>query len=163
MTTKLLARLSLAASLALAATASLNAAEFYYQQTTSTYTYSTFIGPTPIGNLVLTLPAASKDFNAALVTLNVPNITLSNPDPAGSALSAVFEIVAPTPSEFLEATATVGCDTCKSLPANQGVTLVMMVPLGTDTQLVSSEFSTTGNCTATVSAFASISAILVKQ
>src|SRR5579862_6572633 len=89
------ARISLAASLAIASMASLNAAEFFYAQTSATQSYSTFIGPIPVTGLVLTLPAASKDFNAAVVTLNMPNLTLSDPTSKGAPLGATLQIVAP--------------------------------------------------------------------
>jgi len=164
MKTVVLARLSLTTSLALALTASLNAADVFYAQTTATQSYSTFVGPIPVNGLVLTLPPASKDFNAAIVTLNMPNLTLSNPTTKGAALGATLEIVAPfAPGGLLSAGSTIGCDTCTSLPATQNTTIVMKVPLGTTPQEVTSEWSSNGNCTVTTTTFASLSAILAKD
>jgi hypothetical protein len=90
---EILARLSLALSLAIASAA-----------------YSTFIGPIPINGLSFNVPAAGKDFNAAVITLNMPNLTLSNPTTKGGALSAGLSIVAPASSAGpVVAGATIGC------------------------------------------------------
>jgi hypothetical protein len=164
MKTTVLARLLLTVSLVITSAASLSAAEFYYAQTTATQSYSTFVGSIPVTGLSLTLPAASKDFNAALVTLNMPNLTLSNPTSQGAALGATIQVVAPfAPGGFVSATATIGCDTCTRVPGTQDATIVVKVPLGTTSQLAEAEWSSNGSCTVTTQAFASISAILVKE
>ena len=54
------------------------AADAFYAETTTTQSYSTFIGPIPISGLSFTIPAASTRFNAALVTLSLPNLFLSD-------------------------------------------------------------------------------------
>jgi hypothetical protein len=121
MKTNALARISLAVSLALTSAALLSAADSFYAQTTATQSYSTYIGGIPITGLSFTVPAASKDFNAALVTLNMPNLTLSDPTTPGAALAATLQIIAPfSPTGVSTATATIGCDTCTSLRARQG-------------------------------------------
>ena len=112
----------------------------------------------------LTLPAASKNFNAAVVTLNMPNLTLSDPTSTGAPLGATLQVVAPfAPGGLVSATSTIGCGTCTSVPATQNSTIVVKVPLGTVSQLVTSEWSSNGTCTVTTQTFASISAILVKE
>ena len=55
------------------------AGDFLYASTTDTLSYRTYIGPIPITGLSLTLPAAGKYFNTAVVTLNMPNLFLSKP------------------------------------------------------------------------------------
>jgi hypothetical protein len=164
MKSNVLARLFLAASLVPASAASLGAAEFFYASTTATQSYSTFVGPVPVSGLSVTLPPASKDFNTAVVTLNMPNLTLSDPTAKGAALSATIQVVAPfAPGGLIAATATIGCDTCKSVPGTQNATIVVRVPLGTTSQLAEAEWASNGTCTVTTQTFASISAILVKE
>jgi|HubBroStandDraft_1064217.scaffolds.fasta_scaffold01016_21 hypothetical protein len=165
MKTNVVARLSLAVSLAAASTASLRAAEFFYAQTTATQSYSTFVGPIPIGGLAFVVPPASKDFNAAVITLNLPNLTLSDPTTTGAILGATLQLVAPFSSAGpVVATATIGgCDKCTSVPGTQGVTIVAKIPLSTVSEPVEAEWESNGNCTVTTQSFASISAILVKE
>ena len=164
MKTTTLAPFLFAATLWITPAVSLNAAEFYYAQTTTTQSYSTFIGPIPVGGLALNLPAATKQFNAALVTLNMPNLTLSTPTSPGAALGATIELVAPfAPGGLVNAVATIGCDTCTKVPETQTVTIVFKVPLGSTSQGVEAEWSSNGSCTVTTQTFASISAILVHE
>jgi hypothetical protein len=159
-----LARFSVAISLAAASAASLGAAEFFYAQTTATQSYSTYIGPIPITGLALSLPAESKTFNAAVITLNMPNLTLSEPTSPGGPLAATIQVIAPnTPVGLISATSSIGCNSCASLPATQNTTIVVRIPLGATPQQVMAEWASNGMCTVTTQTFASISAILVKE
>jgi hypothetical protein len=60
------------------------AADFVYASTTATQSYSTFLGPVPITGLSITVPAATANFNTAVITLNMPNLFLSQPAPENS-------------------------------------------------------------------------------
>ncbi len=144
--------------------AHLIAAEFYYAQTTVPQSASS-PAPVPIGGLLLNLRAATKDFNTAVVTLNLPNLTLGEPVTKGALLGATFQIVAPfSPSGPVVAAAVIGgCATCTSIPGAQGMTIVAKVPLNTSSQLVEGEWGSNGNCTVSTQTFASISALLVKD
>src|SRR5277367_4339107 len=100
-----IAALPLAVFVMAASTTSLRAADSFYAQTTATESYSTFVGPTPIPGLVLNLPAESKNVDAVLITLNLPNLTLGKPLSLGSPLAATIQIVAPdAPGGLITAT-----------------------------------------------------------
>lgn len=151
---------------ALAATSSVCAAgDFFYAEITSTQSYSTFIGPIPINGLSINLPASSTHFNAAVVTLNMPNLFLSNNTSKTTPMAATLQIVAPfSPSGVLIASGGIGCDTVNVVTSGlKPLTMVLKVPLGTTTQPVEAEWDSNGTSTVTTQTFASISAILVKE
>ncbi|HTQ57871.1 MAG TPA: hypothetical protein VMI94_25570 [Bryobacteraceae bacterium] len=150
---------------ALGADAPAAAAEFYYASTTATQSYSTFIGPIPITGLSLTLPAASSHFNAAMVTLNMPNLFLSDNTSTTTPMAAQLSIVAPfSPAGVLIAGGGIGCDNVNVKTSGlKPLTIVLLVPLGANSQPVEGEWNSNGSSTVTTSTFASLSAILVKQ
>jgi hypothetical protein len=139
------------------------AAEALYAQTT-TQSYTTFIGPIPIDGLSLNLPVATTAYNAAIVTLNLPNLTLSQPTSKTEKMAAQFQIVAPfSPAGLVSASGAIGCDTVGiNNSGTKPLTIVLEVPLGTTSQPVEGEWSSTGG-TVTTETFASISAILVRN
>jgi hypothetical protein len=156
------------AVISLFATSRVNAAELpnnlLYASTTATQSYTTFIGPIPISGLSLTLPAASTAYNTAIVTLNMPNLFLSNPASDTTKMSAEFEIVAPeAPGGFVAANGTIGCDTAKiGTSAVKPLTIVLKVPLGPTGQPVEAEWAAADN-TVTTQYYASISAVLGRE
>jgi hypothetical protein len=158
--------LSAVALLALTAAAPqfASAAEALYAQTTTTQSYTTFIGPIPIDGLSLNLPAATTAYNAAIVTLNLPNLTLSQPTSKTEKMAAQFQIVAPfSPAGLVIAIGAIGCDTVGiNNSGTKPLTIVLEVPLGSASQAVEGEWSSTGG-TVTTQTFASISAILVRN
>src|ERR1700677_367624 len=107
------AQLAILACLALTAASPLFAAgDFLYVDTTATLSYTTFVGPTPIPGLGLTLPAAGTTFNAAVVTLNMPNLYLSEPTSRTTPMGAQIQVVAPlSPQGVISAFGGIGCDT----------------------------------------------------
>jgi hypothetical protein len=165
MNTKVLARLSLALFLAIASAASLSAAEFYYAETTATLSYSTEVGPTPIPGLAFTVPAASKDFNTAVITLSMPNLFLSDQTSKTIPMAATFQIVAPFASSGpVPGIGNIGCDSAAvTLSGPKPLTIVAKIPLGTTPQPVEAEWFSNGTSTVTTQYFASISAILVHE
>ena len=159
-------RVAILTLVALFATASLCAAgNFFYAQTTATQSYTTFVGPIPINGLSINLPAATTNFNTAVVTLNMPNLFLSNNTSTTIPMAATLEIVAPfSPGGVLIATGGIGCDNLNVRTSGlKPLTLVFKVPLGTSSQPVEAEWSSNGTSTVTTQTFASISAILVKE
>src|SRR5450432_3372048 len=123
------------------------AATALYAETRATTSYTTFVGPIPVNGLSITLPAASTAHNAALVTLNMPNLTLSAPTSTTSSMSATLEIVAPfSPKGVLIADGGIGCDSPKVVTSGKKpISITLLVPLGTATQPVEAEwFSETG-------------------
>ena len=127
------AQLAILACLALTAASSLFAADnFLYVDTTAALSYTTFVGPTPIPGLSLTLPAASTAYNTAVVTLNMPNLYLDQPT-SKTPMSAVLELVAPSsPQGLISVTGSIGCDTSGiGTSATKPITIVIAVPLGT--------------------------------
>jgi hypothetical protein len=159
------AQLAILACLALTAAAPLFAAEnFLYADTTATLSYTTFVGPTPIPGLELSLPAASTAFNTAVVTLNMPNLYLNEPT-SKTPMSAILQLVAPsTPQGLLSVTGSIGCDTSGiSTSGTKPITIVIAVPLGTVSQTVTAEWASNGSSTVNTTTFASLSAILVRR
>jgi hypothetical protein len=132
-------------ALAFGATTRAASVNFLYHQTTGTQCSNCFPN-TPIDGLAFTLPATSETFNAALVTLNIPNLTLSAGGSGGvSVLSQIDGGI--FASAVINNTAT-------------PLTIVVKVPLIQRTLPIAAEWST--NSGATISTgFASISAILV--
>jgi hypothetical protein len=161
----LFAGLAIVASLALVSASSLlGAGDFVYADTTATLSYTTFVGPTPIPGLALTLPPANATFNTAVVTLSMPNLFLSLPT-SNTPMSATLQLVAPfSPQGVVSAFGGIGCDTTGvSVSGLKPFTMVIKVPLGTTTQPVEAEWASNGSSTVTTQTFASISAILVKD
>jgi hypothetical protein len=159
------AQLAMVACLALTAASPLVAADnFLYADTTAVLSYTTFVGLTPIPGLSLNLPAASKEFNTAVVTLNMPNLYMNHPT-AKTPMSATFQVVAPmAPTGLLTATGEIGCDTIGiATSAKKVMTIVVAVPLGTAAQSVMAEWASNGSSTVNTDTFASLSAILVRQ
>jgi hypothetical protein len=158
-------QLVLTLAITLSSTSSLFAGDFLYAETTATLSYSTYIGPIPITGLSLNLPAASSNFNTAVVTLNMPNLFLSHPTSKTIPMAATFQIVAPfSPQGLLEASGGIGCDTTTvKVSGIKPLTMVFKVPLGATSQLVEAEWASNGTSTVTTQTFASLSAILVKQ
>jgi hypothetical protein len=165
MKTQVLARLVLCSSMAIASTASLGAAEFYYASTTATLTYSTYIGPIPITGLSFIVPAASADFNTAVVTLSMPNLFLSDQTSKDIPMAAELQIVAPLASSGpLAALGYIGCDSAGVTTSGpKPITLVTRIALGATSQPVEAEWNSNGTSSVTTQYFASLSAILVKE
>src|ERR1700722_3856144 len=159
------AQLAILACLALTAASPLLAAgDLLYVDTTAPLSYTTFVRPTPIPGLSLNLPAASKQFNTALVTLNMPNLYMNQPT-AKNPMSATFQVVAPfAPGGLITATGEIGCDTTGiGTSAKKLMTIVVAVPLGTVAQAVTAEWASNGSSTVNTDTFASLSAVLVRQ
>jgi len=165
MKTKLLARLLLCASLAIGSTASLGAAEFYYASTTATLTYSTEVGPVPITGLSFNVPAASANFNTAVITLSMPNLFLSNQTSQDTPMAATLQIVTPFASTGpVAAIGYIGCDSARITTSGpKPITMVTKIPLGSTSQIVEAEWFSNGTSSVTTQYFASLSAILVKE
>jgi hypothetical protein len=144
------------------------AAEFAYASTTATQSYGAFIGPVPIAGLTITLPAASASFNTAVITLNMPNLFLSQPT-AANVMAATLQIVAPASSAGpVVATGEIGCDNADILTSGpKPFTIVAKVPLSGVLQIVEAEWFSnppaTGIVTVTTQTFASLSAIMVRE
>jgi hypothetical protein len=159
------ALLAMLACLALTAASPLVAAgNFLYAETTAASSYTTFVGPTPIPGLGLTLPAASTAFNTAVVTLNMPNLYMNQPT-SRTPMTALLQLVAPfSPAGVVSAIGYIGCDTSGiSTSAVKPITIVISVPLGAFTQPVNVEWASNGSSTVNNNTFASMSAILVRQ
>jgi hypothetical protein len=135
-----------------------------YAAITTPQSYRTFVGPTPIDGLSVTLPAASALYNTAIVTLSMPNLYLSAPTSTTDAMSADIEVVAPfAPGGVVSAFGGIGCDSPKITTSGmKPITIVVKVPLGTTSQFAEAEWDAM-NGTVTTQTFASISAILVKE
>jgi hypothetical protein len=144
------ARIVLVAVLALAFTATSWAAagNFLYAQTKTTLSSSAFPNE-PIDGLTITLPAAAEPFNAAVVTLNMPNLSLSGTGTAGvSVLSGLDG------AEFAGVTIYNGYTS---------LTIVVRVPLNSAPLPIVAEWVSYSGATITTQNFASISAILVHE
>jgi hypothetical protein len=135
-----------------------------YVATTALQSYSTFVGPTPIGGLSVTLPAASTLYNTAIVTLSMPNLSLSAPTSTTNPMTADIAVVAPfAPGGLVSAFGGIGCDTAGvTISGKKPITIVVKVPLGTTSQIAEAEWDAM-NGTVTTETFASISAILVRE
>lgn len=144
------------------------AADFVYASTTATQSYGTYIGPIPITGLSITVPAATANFNTAVITLNMPNLFLSQPAPK-NIMGATLQIAAPASSAGpVVAIGGIGCDNANVLTSGpKPFTMVAKIPLSSLPLLVEAEWSsnpaTTGTVTVTTQTFASLSAILVKE
>ena len=144
------ARTVLVAVFALAFGAKTRAAEvnFLYAQTTSAQCSTNCFPNVPIDGLSFTLPAATRTFNAAVVTLNMPNLTLSAGGLADvSVLSQINGAV--FASAAINNTYT-------------PLTIVVKVSLKRTTQPIAAEWVTSNGATMSTQ-FSSISAILVKD
>jgi hypothetical protein len=141
------------------------AGDFLYASTTDTLSYRTYIGPIPITGLSLTLPAAGKYFNTAVVTLNMPNLFLSKPTSKMIPMAATLQVVAPfAPGGLLIVSGGIGCDNNNVLVSGlKPLTIVVKVPLSTEPQPVEAEWASDGTSIVTTQTFASLSAILVKE
>jgi hypothetical protein len=144
------ARIVLVAVLALAFTATSWAADgnFLYAQTTASQSSSAF-PDVPIGGLSITLPAAAKPFNAAVVTLNMPNLSLSGPGTAGVSVLSGLDL-----KEFAGVAVYNGYTS---------LTIVVRVPLNSAPLPIVAEWVTNAGATISTQNFASISAILVHE
>jgi len=140
------------------------AANSAYAAITTTQSYTTFVGPTPIDGLLVNLPPASAAYNTAIVTLSMPNLYLSMPTSTTSPMSAAIQLVAPfAPGGVVSAYGGIGCDNARvSTSGKKPITIVISVPLGTAGQFAEGEWDST-NGTVTTDTFASISAMLVRQ
>jgi hypothetical protein len=140
------------------------AGDFLYASTTDTLSFSGF-APIPITGLSLTLPAAGKYFNTAVVTLNMPNLFLSQSTSKTIPMAATLQVVAPwAPGGLLIVSGGIGCDNNNALVSGlKPLTIVVKVPLITMTQPVGAEWATNGTSTVTTKTFASLSAVLVKE
>jgi hypothetical protein len=135
-----------------------------YASTSAALSYSTFVGPIPIDGLSITLPAATAEYNAAIVTLSMPNLYFTNPTSKTIPMSANLQIVAPfAPGGIVSAVGGVGCDSPNvTFSAMKPLTIVLKVPLGTTSQPAEAEWSSNDG-TVNTEEFASISAILVRE
>jgi hypothetical protein len=159
-------RILLLTMVALISTASVCAAgDAVYVQTTATSSYTTYIGPIPIPGLQISLPVATKDFNIAIVTLNMPNLFLSQNTSRTIPMAATLQIVAPfAPGGLIIANGGIGCDNVNvNVSGIKPFTMVIKVPLGTVSQPVEAEWASNGTSTVTTQTFASLSAVLVKE
>ena len=141
------------------------AANGFYRETTTTQSYSTFIGPIPISGLSFTIPAASSRFNAALVTLSLPNLFLSDNTGKTIPMAATFQIVGTGIDGTTVASGGIGCDNVNVTTSGiKPFSMTLLVPLNGDTQTVMAEWASNGTSTVTTQTFASISAdILVRK
>jgi hypothetical protein len=158
------ARIAMLVAALLATPLACPAADAFYAQTTTTQSYSTYIGPIPISGLSFTIPAASTRFNAALVTLSLPNLFLSDNTSKTTPMAATFQIVGTGLDGTTVGNGGIGCDNVNV--ATSGIkpfSMTLLVPLNGDTQMVMAEWASNGTSTVTTQTFASISAILVKQ
>jgi hypothetical protein len=141
-----------------------SAADAFYAETTTTQSYSTYIGPIPISGLSFTIPAANTRFNAALVTLSLPNLFLSDNTSKTIPMAATFQIVGTGPDGTTVATGGIGCDNVNVITSGiKPFSMTLLVPLNGEAQTVMAEWASNGTSTITTQTFASISAILVKQ
>jgi hypothetical protein len=139
------------------------AADVFYAQTTTTQSYTTFVGPIPIGGLSFTIPAASARFNAALVTLSMPNLFLSDNTSKTIPMAATLQIVSTGSAGTTIATGAIGCDNVNvTTSGTKPFSMTVLVPLNSDTQTVTAEWASNGTSTVTTETLASISAILAK-
>jgi hypothetical protein len=146
-------------SMVLAATAPLSVAgDFVYAQTTKPQSYSGFPG-IPINGLTINLPAASNNFNVALVTVNLPNLVVTN----CTSNSATITLVGDSPAGVVFGYAAVGCDTAVATSGPKPVTIVLKVPLGSTPGAAFPDWEPALGSTISTSTFASISALLVKE
>jgi hypothetical protein len=113
-----------------------------YAAITTPQSYSTFVGPTPIDGLSVTLPAASALYNTAIVTLTMPNLYFSAPTSTTEAMTADIQVVAPfAPGGVVSAFGGIGCDTPGvTISGKKPITIVVKVPLGTTTQFAEGEW-----------------------
>ena len=140
------------------------AADVFYAQTKATESYTTYVGPTPIGGLSFTIPAASTHFNAALVTLSMPNLFLSDNTSKTIPMAATLQIVGTGPAGTTVESGGIGCDNVNVTTSGiKPFSMTLLVPLNSDTQTVMAEWASNGTSTVTTQTFASLSAILVKQ
>jgi hypothetical protein len=140
------------------------AADAFYAQTTTTQSYTTFVGPTPIGGLYFTIPAASPHANAALVTLSMPNLMLSDNTSKTIPMAATLQIVGTGLDGTTVASGGIGCDNVNVITSGvKPFSMTLLVPLNGDTQMVMAEWASNGTSTVTTQTFASLSAILVKR
>jgi len=146
-------------SVVLAAAAPLLVAgDFVYAQTTEPQSYSGFPG-IPINGLTINLPAASKYFNVAVVTVNLPNLVVTN----CTSNSATITLVGDSPAGVVFGYATVGCDTAVATSGPKPVTIVLRVRLGSTPGAAFPDWAPGSGSTISTSTFASISALLVKE
>jgi hypothetical protein len=158
------AHLAIVASLALNEAALSAADNFLYVDTAATLSNSMYFAPVPITGLILNLPAASTAYNTAVVTLNMPNLFLSQPT-SKTPMGATLQVVAPfSPAGVVSAFGGIGCDTTGiGTSAKKPLTIVIAVPLGSFSQPVEAEWGTNGSSTVSTETFASLSAVLVRQ
>jgi hypothetical protein len=127
-------------------------------QTTEPQSYSGFPG-IPINGLTIDLPAAGKYFNVAVVTVNLPNLVVTN----CTSNSATITLVGDSPAGVVFGYATVGCDTPVATSGPKPVTIVLKVPLGSTAGAAFPDWEPAPGSTISTSTFASISALLVKE
>ncbi len=114
----------------------------------------------PINGLSISLPAASQLYNTAVVTLNMPNLYVTNG--CGSD-SGTITLVGDSPVGVVFGIANVGCDTVVAKSAQKPVTVVLKVGLGTTAGTAFADWQTAPSSTINTATFASISAILVRE
>jgi len=139
------------------------AGDFVYASTTATLTYPTDIGPIPITGLTINLPAATNAFNTAVVTLNMPNLFLTQSSSNRIVMTATLQIVAPFSTVGpVVALGSIGCDNANVATSGvKPITIVARIPLTSGTQMVEAEWFS--NAVLTTQDFASLSAVMVKQ
>lgn len=136
-----------------------SASNFFYAQTTQTSSYNG-LPPILINGLSINLPAASQIYNTAVVTLSMPNLTVTN----CSANSATITLVGDTPAGVVFGYALIGCDSFVAASGPKPATIVLKVALGTSGASAFADWQVDApNTVINNSKFASISAVLVKE
>jgi hypothetical protein len=129
-----------------------------YVETTETLS-TTSQTPLPITGLSLTLPAVSTKYNAALVTLDMPNWFFN-----GTAVGHLAGQLSIVVGENTVATATGSCDTLsRGGSGAKATTLVVRVGLISNTQNVEAVWNGLHGGAVNMNQFGSLSAILVKD
>jgi hypothetical protein len=154
------AQLAALAVFALTLTGSLhaqNAGSLVYAQTTAQLSTSSQTA-LPITGLSLTLPAATKAYNTALVTLDMPNLYVSG-TAIGGTLAGGIGILLSGVTDI--ATSGISCDTLTTGSCNRSSTIVVEVSLLDGIQSIEAVWNGANSATINTSTFASLSALLV--
>ncbi len=141
------------------------AAKSFYVETRVALSQSGLTGPIPISGLNINLPATSAAYNAAIVTLNMPNLYLTRISGQTGPMSGLAQVVAPfAPEGVVYAEGQIGCDTGGiTTSGKKPLSIVLEVPLGSAGQNVEAEWFSTSGDTINTDTFASLSAILVRK
>lgn len=154
--TCIIAQIAIGVFIAFASTASLSAQVAFYAETTATLSTASTVA-VPIPGLTFTLPAATATNEAALVTLNLPNLNLTYPSGICECPYAGFVQISVDGVSVAQG----GIAIQAGLPTP--MTVVAKVPRTSVTQTIEATWGVTeGTDGLNTNTFASLSAILVK-